>query len=197
MYIPENSLCKFISSKRTLLWSKRPMLWSWFHQDLVVTCGTILNLLSLIYLYLENGVTSSLHCGIIVRIKMKGLTRSTLKSWNHWVNATSYYANNPEMSEVIEKEIFGYFVKACMCACSITSNSATPRTVARQAPLSMGFSRQEYWSGLPFPLLGGLPNPGIEPAFPASAGWFLNHWATKNNMPKESGNRFYGRTYSL
>ena len=38
----------------------------------------------------------------------------------------------------------------------------TPWTVARQAPLSMGFSRQEYWSGLPFPSPGDLPNPGIE-----------------------------------
>ena len=36
-------------------------------------------------------------------------------------------------------------------------------TIARQAPLSMGFSRQEYWSGLPFPPLGDLPDPGIEP----------------------------------
>ena len=39
----------------------------------------------------------------------------------------------------------------------------TPWTVAHQAPLSMGFSRQEYWSRLPFPPLGDLPNPGIEP----------------------------------
>ena len=39
----------------------------------------------------------------------------------------------------------------------------TPRTVAHQAPLSMGFSRQEYWSGLPCPPPGDLPNPGIEP----------------------------------
>ena len=45
------------------------------------------------------------------------------------------------------------------------SNSfATPRTVALQAPLSVGFLRQEYWSGLPFPSLGDLPDPGIEPA---------------------------------
>ena len=40
-------------------------------------------------------------------------------------------------------------------------------TVAYQAPLSMGFSRQEYWSGLPFPSLRDLPNPGIEPRSPA------------------------------
>ena len=43
------------------------------------------------------------------------------------------------------------------------SNSATPWTVAYQAPPSVGFSRQEYWSGLPFPSPGDLPNPRIEP----------------------------------
>ena len=40
---------------------------------------------------------------------------------------------------------------------------ATPWTVAHQAPPSLGFSRQEYWSGLPFPSPGDLPNPGIDP----------------------------------
>ena len=49
----------------------------------------------------------------------------------------------------------------------------TPWTVAHQAPLSMGFSRQEHWSGLPFPSPGGLPSPGIEPASPALAGGFF------------------------
>ena len=43
----------------------------------------------------------------------------------------------------------------------------TPWTVAYLAPLSMGFSRQEYWSGLPFPSPGDLPDPGIEPGSPA------------------------------
>ena len=43
----------------------------------------------------------------------------------------------------------------------------TPWTVAYQASLSMGFSRQEYWSGLPFPSPGDLPDPGIEPGSPA------------------------------
>ena len=42
----------------------------------------------------------------------------------------------------------------------------TPWTVAYQALLSMGFSRQEYWSGLPFPSPGDLPDPGIEPRSP-------------------------------
>ena len=44
---------------------------------------------------------------------------------------------------------------------------ATPWTVAHQAPPSMGFSRREYWSGLPFPSPEDLPNPGIEPRSPA------------------------------
>ena len=50
---------------------------------------------------------------------------------------------------------------------------ATPWTVACQAPLSMGFPRQEYWSGLPFPSPGDLPNPGIEPLSPALEGGFF------------------------
>ena len=47
-------------------------------------------------------------------------------------------------------------------------NLVTTWTVAHQAPPSMGFSRQEYWSGLPFPSPGDLPNPGIEPGSPGS-----------------------------
>ena len=59
----------------------------------------------------------------------------------------------------------------------------TPRTIACQAPLSMGFSRQEYWSGLSFPPPGDLPDPsaGTEPASlesPALAGRFFCHCAT-------------------
>ena len=63
------------------------------------------------------------------------------------------------------------------CAvCSVMSDAATSWTVACQAPLSMEFSRQEYWSGLPFHTLGDLPNPGIKPtslASPALAGGFF------------------------
>ena len=50
---------------------------------------------------------------------------------------------------------------------------ATPWTAARQAPLSVGFSRQEYWDGLPFSSPGHLPNPGVKPASPALAGGFF------------------------
>ena len=54
----------------------------------------------------------------------------------------------------------GLVAKSCLTL-------VTPWTVACQAPLSMGFSRQEYWSGLPFPSPGDLPDPGIEPGSPA------------------------------
>ena len=59
----------------------------------------------------------------------------------------------------------------CMHACSVVqsvSNVAIPWFVALQAPLSMEFPRQEYWSGLPFPTPGDPPNPGIEPRSPVS-----------------------------
>ena len=58
-------------------------------------------------------------------------------------------------------------LSACTCVLSHVQLFATPWTVAHQAPLSMGFSRQGYWSGLPFPSPGDLPNPGIEPGSPA------------------------------
>ena len=50
---------------------------------------------------------------------------------------------------------------------SVVSNSLQPHGLLVQAPLSMGFSRQEYWSGLPFPSPGDLPNLGIKPRSPA------------------------------
>jgi len=49
----------------------------------------------------------------------------------------------------------------------------TPWTIAHKALLSMGFPRQEYWSGLPFPSPGDLPDPGIKPMPPALAGGFF------------------------
>ena len=56
-------------------------------------------------------------------------------------------------------------VCVCVCVClSCVQLFATSYTVARQAPLSMEFSRQEYWSGLPFPSPGDLPDPRIKPS---------------------------------
>ena len=52
----------------------------------------------------------------------------------------------------------------CVCVYSVVSDSATPWTVAHQVPLSIGFSRQEYWCVLPLPPSGHLPNPESTPA---------------------------------
>ena len=60
------------------------------------------------------------------------------------------------------------FALACVLSrFSCTQRFVTPWTVAHQAPLFMGFSKQEHWSGLPFPPPGGLPNPDIQPRSPA------------------------------
>ena len=67
-------------------------------------------------------------------------------------------------------------ISVCVHACSVLSDSSTPWTVAHQAALSMGFSRQEYGSGLPFPPPRDLPDPGIKlksPVSPALAGTFI------------------------
>ena len=66
----------------------------------------------------------------------------------------------------------------------MSDSFAAPWTVARQAPLSVEFSRQEYWSGLPCAPPGDLPDPGIEPTSPALAGRSFNHWATKESRKR-------------
>ena len=69
--------------------------------------------------------------------------------------------------------LLGRKVKVKVKSLSCVRLLATPWTVACQAPPSMGFCRQEYWSGLPFPSPGDLPYPGIEPGSPALAGRFF------------------------
>ena len=67
-----------------------------------------------------------------------------------------------------------FFILASMWSLLVHESEVTqscptlcdPWPVAYQAPLSMGFSRQEYWNGLPFPSPGGLPDPGIKPGSP-------------------------------
>ena len=75
-----------------------------------------------------------------------------------------------------------FTAKLCVCVhaqpLSHVQVFATPWTAARQAPLFTGFSRLEYWSGLPCPPLGDLPNPGIKPTSPALQvdSLLLSHW---------------------
>ena len=78
------------------------------------------------------------------------------------------------------------FAHTAVClSLSCVQPLVTPRTIARQAPLPMGFSRQEYWSGLPCPPPGNLPHPGIKPMClmsPAVAGGFFTTGATSRPL---------------
>ena len=72
----------------------------------------------------------------------------------------------------------------------MSDSFGTPWTVAHRAPLSMGFSRQEYWSGLPYPSPGDLPGPGIEPVSPAMVGGFFTtvpkfHYILESNRTSQ------------
>ena len=88
------------------------------------------------------------------------------------------HCTNKDTKSPLEAKQHG---QGCACVCVPSRFSrvqffATLWTVTHQAPPSMGFSRQEYWSGLPFPSPGDLPHPGMEPAFlvsPALAGKFF------------------------
>ena len=83
----------------------------------------------------------------------------------------------PPIAKRKKKKKISSFVKTTMkftcCLFSHVWLFVTPQTVACQTPLSTGFPRQEYWSGLPFPSLGDLPNPGIKPTSPALASRFF------------------------
>ena len=80
------------------------------------------------------------------------------KSWTHLATEKQQQKNDSRYCAILQ-----YYSRAQSCWLF-----ATAWTVAHQTPLSMGFFRQEYWSGLPFPSPRNLPNSGIEPKFPLS-----------------------------
>ena len=78
---------------------------------------------------------------------------------------------------VLVKHVSAVIQNGWIACCWVGESCPTlerPWTVARQTPPSMGFPRQEYWRGLPFPSPGDLPNSGIEPTSPALSGGFLS-----------------------
>ena len=72
----------------------------------------------------------------------------------------------------------------CVCVLSHVRLFATPWTIAHQVPLSMEFSRQEYWSGLPCPTPGDLPDSGIEPTSALAGDSGKPHVCTTMNLKK-------------
>ena len=76
-------------------------------------------------------------------------------------------------------------IKRVCVSSSVMFDSEAPWIVAHQAPLSMEFSRQEYWSGLLWPLPGDLPNPGIKPRVSHIACTFFTIWAIREAPHEE------------
>ena len=96
--------------------------------------------------------------------------------------AQNLVKNLPLMCEILVQPLgWENPLEEGMASCSVMSNSENPQAAALQVPLSMGFSRQEYWGGLPHPPPRDGPNPGIKPASllsPALTGRFFTTSAT-------------------
>ena len=115
-------------------------------------------------------------CVYIHTLEHLSLYKSVLQKLSRCLHTGSYV--NICKREMTKCTLYGYeSVKAKAKSLSRVRLFVTPWTVAYQAPLSMGFSRQDYWSGLPFPSPGDLPDPGTEPRFPTLEADSLT-WAT-------------------
>ena len=88
----------------------------------------------------------------------------------HWFNTIILINAFPINKRDIVASPNLYWYAVCVSHSVVPDSSATPWTVARQAPLPTEFSKHKYWSVLPFPSPGDLPNPGIKPRSPALAG---------------------------
>ena len=143
------------SSKATLPW-----LLVRFSQRKALGAGS--------YCFLELAVSC-----LILLTKAAALTRWPYS--NHF-STCAFRSRRDEACSPWDSSPLVSFPSYCPCALSrsvVSDFFATPWTVASQTPPSREFPRQEYWSGLPFPPPGDLPNPGIKPMSPALAGRFL------------------------
>ena len=112
----------------------------------------------------------------------KGTTEDEMVGWHHRVNGHGF-GWTPGSQRVGHDWATELNWTVCVQLLSCFRHSATPWTEARQAPFSVEFSRQEYWSRLPFPSPGDLPDPGIKPASPTSPAsqadsLLLSHWGS-------------------
>ena len=94
-----------------------------------------------------------------------------MDGWN--INLYTNQIQNKFEFTLVYSSVFLFVVVAIIQLLSLVQLFETPWTVAHQVPLPMEFSRQEYWSGLPFPTPGDPPDPGIKPTSPALAGRFF------------------------
>ena len=102
-------------------------------------------------------------------------------TWNNWVLDRLGYSTTPTTTKILKCSHgdLKSMVQVCVFSCfSRVRLFETLWTAVHQAPLSMGFPRQEYWTGLPCPPPGGLPNPGNPFCVSCIADGFFTHWAT-------------------
>ena len=110
-------------------------------------------------------------------LQLKVVMKSIWSQYEVTVNLQDMYCEW-EINSYKRLRLRGCF---CMCPCLVAQ-----WTIAHQAPLSLGLSRQEYWSGLPFPPPGDLPNPGFKPASPVSPALQVVCLLTRNKNSRTS-----------
>ena len=103
--------------------------------------------------------------------ELPGLWKSSIPRSVWWLYVYMYATKNPLICALKSQQLVNFVVVQSLCVLCFIAQScptlSTPWTAALQAPLPLGFSRQEHWSGLPCPSPGDLPSPGIEPRSPA------------------------------
>ena len=109
-----------------------------------------------------------------------------------WVRAAGRQGGNPQAAQAGGHAALTGWQNASVkggCMLSCIQLFTSPGTVVRQAPLSMGLFRQEYWNGLPFPSPGDLPNLGIEPESLASLAWQGGFFTAEPPRSPKGGSR--------
>ena len=122
---------------------------------------------------------------MLVNIDAKILNKALAKIQQHRkriINHNDQVIFLPVTQAHLRSKISMYMCVVCVLVAQSCPTLCDPMTAAHQAPPSMDFSRQEYWSGLPFPSPGHLPDPGIKPDFSALAG---------NSLPPEPRGKPY------
>ena len=112
--------------------------------------------------------------------------------FRYWIDSSFLTSHHPQKGSAysrstleldpVSQRLLGLYLRFFKTRAGILSRVplfAIQWSTVRQAPLSMAFLRQEYWSGLPFPFPGDLPNPGIEPGSPTLASRFFTIWAIR------------------
>ena len=113
---------------------------------------------------------------------MRVLELIPCRYWGMTVPINEHYGKGAKMCGQVITFFFKISIKSESVSCSVVSDSAIPWTIARQAPLSMEFSRQENWSGLSFPSPGDSSQSRDEAQVSCSLSRFFTFWATREAL---------------